>query len=423
MKRHGFLRSTAVLMSGTVVAQALAFAFSLLLARLYDDVSFGHYAVFTSTLAILGVLSTGAYDKALIFSASERRYRAVVLVVLVVSAGVAAAVVVFGLLAQLAIGLWGDTATAVGQVLLLATATLCYAWSQLYVYSSLRREAPRDVAVAKVGQSALTGAAQSGFGMLSLVHGLSIGHAVGLLVFPVALRRSLRAAGVRFTRLTQVAARSTARKLSVYPRFVCLNEVLDAVSNQAPLLLIGALFSLGTLGQYGFAMRMLAAPAALVGQAVSQTFLQQIGVGRLSAPETRRLMFRVWGALFLVGILPFGIVFLFGDVIFSTVFGATWVEAGQIAAISAPLLLARFMSSPTSSIVYKLEMQRMQFVFSVAGTVIRTVPVFTALAGATLRQVIIMQTVGEILMILAFNATALRRLQRGSRGARVPGNA
>jgi hypothetical protein len=120
--------------------------------------------------------------------------------------------------------------------------------------------------------------------------------------------------------------------------------------------------------------------------------------------------------LALLGLLPFGAVLLWGDVIFAFVFGQTWGEAGAVAAVSAPLLLARFISSPTSAIAYRLDMQPQQFLFSTIMVFARTAPVLFAFRGATLGQVILLQTIGELAVIGAFNLIALSRLARYSNG-------
>jgi len=421
--RIDVLSNTLVLLAGTVAAQAIAFAFSVLLARRYGEDAFGYYAVFLSALGIAGIVSTGAYDKAIVFSSSTRRYRALVMLVLGIATTLAVAILAVTLLIWLAGRLTGHvffSAELVPLAVALAMATFAHAGTQVFVFSALRSARVRDLSTTKVVQSTVTGVSQTTLSVASSGGGLIVGHVVGQLVF--AARAVHIAIGVlqRWSSWNVRAMRSTARRHMRFPLYVCPTELLDVVSAQLPLLLIGALYSVGTLGQYAFAQRMLSAPAAVLGQAVSQSFLKGISADSMTADETRRLMFRVWVSLFAVGIVPFGVVLLFGPRTFGWVFGDQWIAAGVLAAASTPLLLARFVSSPTSVIAYRLDMQRTQLMLSIVVTLVRALPVLAALVGATLVQVIVMQSLGEMAVIVAFNWRALRQLRLSEATGRVP---
>lgn len=421
--RVGILSNTVVLLSGTVAAQAIAFGFSILLARLYGEEAFGYYAVFLSALSIAGILSTGAYDKAIVFSSSPRRYHALVMLVMGIASTLALGILVVTVVAWFAGRLIGREFVD-GDAVLLATAlsvaTFAHASTQVFVFSALRSARVIDLSATKVLQSTLSGGSQASLSSVASNAGLIWGHVFGQLVFAVRTSRIAYYILRRWSVWQLRAMRSTARKHLRYPMYVCPNELLDVVSAQLPFLLIGALFSVGTLGQYAFAQRMLSAPSAVLGQAVSQSFLKGIASDSISALETRQLMLRVWVALFAVGVVPFGLVFVAGPRVFAFVFGEQWVAAGAIAAASVPLLLARFVSSPTSVIAYRLGMQRTQLVLSVIVALVRAVPVFAALGGATLIQVILMQSVGEILIIVAFNSRALRQLRLSDDSTKRP---
>jgi O-antigen/teichoic acid export membrane protein len=412
----GFVRSATILLSGTVLAQGITFAAALALARLFDETAFGHFAAFTSVLAILVILSTGSYDKALMFAGSQRRFHSLVLIVL----GLAIALTSFSLLVgTIAISVGVVLPGAFGridQLLSLSLATIGFACGQVFIFMALRAKRNSHVAATKVGQSAVTATAQLGLGELGARFGLSIGHALGWALFIPLVYLQLRRGGLRLTRRMLLAVRSSLRRFAAYPRYVCVNELFDSLSQQIPLILIATLISIETLGHYSFSYRLMAGPSALLGQAVSQSFLQRIGGGLFDPVAIRALLLRVWRTLLLLAIVPFGIMGIWGEEIFVLLFGTNWAEAGRISAASTPLLLARFVSSPTSPIVYRLELQRQQFFLSILMIVARSAPIALAMGGATIYQVIAVQSVGEIGVIIAFNLTALRALASRRRG-------
>jgi O-antigen/teichoic acid export membrane protein len=114
----------------------------------------------------------------------------------------------------------------------------------------------------------------------------------------------------------------------------------------------------------------------------------------------------------LIGVVPFYLLFLSGESIFLWVFGSVWAEAGQMAEALAALLFFRFVSSPTSTIYYKLNLQRAQLIYCIIAFIVRTLPIFLIFQGFGIIQVLIVQVVGEICVIIAFNITALIAIKK-----------
>jgi O-antigen/teichoic acid export membrane protein len=410
-----FAKGAASLASGTTIAQAIAFAFTFALARLYDESAFGHFTVFLSCLGILFVLSTGSYDKVVMFARSPRRLNALVTLVWTIASAVALCTVLSGLL-FLAMG-WASPfgLTRFEHAVALPLACLLFVGSQLSVSVCLKADRLTRLAGLKVAQSTVAGSSQCALAWASQGVGLALGQVAGLFVMALPAVAILRDALAGLSRRGWMRLLASARRFSRYPKFLYPSELLDAFANQAPLLAIGSVFSLEVLGAYGFAQRILAAPAALVGQAVGQTFLQHIGRRDMDHSAIKRLMARVWLAMGGLGVVPFTALFVFGGPLFETVFGAQWRSAGEIAGASAPLLFLRFVSSPTSTIYYRLELQSWQLALVVVALIVRTAPVFTHFLGADIIEVIYLQTAGEVMVVGVYNVIAWRRLGRWGR--------
>jgi O-antigen/teichoic acid export membrane protein len=410
-----FAKGAVSLASGTTIAQAIALAFTFALARLYDESAFGHFTVFMSCLAVLGVLSTGSYDKAVMFAHSPRRLSALITLVWTIAAAVALLVLLSGLV-SIAMG-WASPfgLTRIDHAVILPLACLLFAGSQLSVYACLKSGRLTRLAGFKVTQSAIAGGSQCTMAGVSQGAGLALGQTAGLLAMALPAMIILRKTVVDVSGGAWMRVLASARRFSRYPKYIAPSDLLDALSNQAPLIAIGSIFSLEVLGAYGFAQRILAAPSALVGQAVGQMFLQHIGRRDMNHSAIRRLMTRVWFAMGGLGVVPFGVLFLFGGPLFEFVFGAHWRGAGEIAAASAPLLFVRFISSPTSTIYYRLELQSWQLAVVVVALIVRTAPVFTHFLGASIFEVIYLQTAGEVMLVGIYNVVAWQRLGRPGR--------
>jgi O-antigen/teichoic acid export membrane protein len=408
-----FLVSVSTLMMGTGAAQAITFGASFLLARLYGPAEFGHYSIFVGYVAVLGAASTGALDRIVLLGRSAGDARRAATVALFFAACVAAAISIVGMILS-ATGTPGWLPlTAVDIALFAPLFILSYAGCQVFAYSCLREHRVGRLATAKVVQSATMAVTQVLASIVRQVPGLIVGYVVAWTIMLIA--------GLRWRLIQGHLAHDLRRRTIMcviqrhwrYPRYIMPNELLDNLSNQAPLFLIGVLVSVQSAGHYGLALMMLSAPAALLGQAVGQAFLQYVGRQGHDGRALRQAMVRVWCGMGLIGAVPFATVMIFGPAVFGMAFGQAWEGAGTIAQNLAPLLLARFASSPTSSIYLKLNLQREQWWFALAGAFYRTAIYASAAFGIDLVTLIRIQVMMEIVAIVIYNQIALRRLNSG----------
>jgi O-antigen/teichoic acid export membrane protein len=409
--KRRFLANVSMLMSGTVVAQAITMGFSFALTRLYAPAEFGHYSIFMGCASVLAAASTGAFDRVIILEKSDREARQAAVIVFALAFGMATVVSVAGMLSVLTGLSTLLPLTRYDLILFLPTFMICGAGAQVFLYSSLREDRIRGYAGFKVGQSLMTGTVQVGMASLKAVPGLIIGTVLGwLLLFMAGLRWRLFGGSLRRD-LRLKTLRAFGRRHWRYPRYIMPNEVLDNLSNQAPVFLIGTFMSLTVAGHYGLALMMLSAPAAVAGQAVAQVFMQYMGRYGDDPTALQSMMIRIWMAMALIGIIPFGAILFGGDVIFGVAFGSDWNEAGRIASYLSILLSVRFVSAPTSTVYLKLAMQREQWRFVVAAACYRTAIYSLAAFEVDIAKILMLHVVVEVSAILLYNLVALRRLR------------
>jgi len=406
-----FLVSASTLMSGTLFAQAITFALSLLLTRLYDPGEFGRYSIFVGVAGVLGAMSTGALDRIVLLGRTRSEARRAATTVFLLTVGLAGVVaLVGGLLWSLGL----DRSLPLHGVDLAILAPLFmigFAAAQVFTYSCLREGRVRTLAALKVGQSATMGLVQLALSWFHSLPGLILGSIAGWIVLAASGMRWRLAQGFLLRDLRPVAVGALIRRHWRYPRYVLPNEILDGLSNQAPVFLVGTFVTLSAAGQYGLAIMVLSAPSALVGQAVGQAFLQHMGPHENDPRTLEQAVWRIWLGLAGAGLIPFGVLLIFGPELFSFGFGGRWLQAGIIAQHIAPLLLLRFTSSPTSTLYWKLKMQREQWWFSLAAACYRPLCYGLTVFGFSLNFVIVLHVAIESLAIILFNVFTLRRLR------------
>jgi O-antigen/teichoic acid export membrane protein len=405
------LRNSLILTSGTVASQILGFCFSLILARVYQSAEFGLFTIFLSIVSIVAIICTASYDKAIMFTNSKRQAMSVSAVIITITMVISLSLIFSCFLLYFTLGIKElEKNIYPGFFIILFFGIILSSLYQIFLFYNLKSGRLGLIAGTKVGQSVATGGSQFGLSFIFNSVGLIIGYLVGLVVNAFILLSILRKDGFRRREFNRRRMASTARRFKTYPQYVLPIELIDNASHQIQLLLISAFFSISTLGHFAFGQRVLSAPAAVVGQAIGQAFFHAIRHKETESKAIRSIMFRTWVSLFAIGLVPFAVLMLYGSQIFMLVFGSGWEEAGAMAAYCSPLLFARFVSSPTSSIYLHLKMQRAQMFFVIAGFFYRTGSILLYFAGFDIYNIIIFHSAIEIIFIIIYNVFAVRRL-------------
>ena len=154
--------------------------------------------------------------------------------------------------------------------------------------------------------------------------------------------------------------KSIALEYKDFPSFTLPATFIDVISQQLPILMIAAFFSSGMSGSYFFALRIMAAPAVLIGFAYSQTFFQKFTayIKESNYKAAKKFLYRSWLLLFALICVPAIILIFWSVPLFSFIFGSDWSQSGTIASILIFYVVFSFISSPTSSTYVALRMQR-----------------------------------------------------------------
>ena len=147
-----------------------------------------------------------------------------------------------------------------------------------------------------------------------------------------------------------------------FPIYSSWSILLNIISWQLPVLMLGAFFSPAVVGFYALGFRILQMPMSLIGGAIGQAFFQR------AAKATGNIASLVGGLfqrLLTVALLPSLVLAIIGKDLFIFVFGHNWSEAGVYAQVLALWALVWFISSPLSTIYIVLEQQNTELTINV----------------------------------------------------------
>lgn len=353
-------------MSGTTFSQIIPIVATVFIARLYSSEEFGEIELFLKLSTFLIVVSTLRYELAIplpkldshafyLFHFSMRWN------------------VIFLVLSQLLITL---------AYFFLNPFLGTYAFSHFYLLLpgfvflssfmlqaenwSLRFERFTLLSWSKVGNAFANNLSKIGFGLMSfgpigLIFGNIIGGLIGGLIY---LPSTIKAYKTNPTLNKKPQRLVSARIFRDFPFVNAPHAIADALKEIAVVLLFTHYFGIDIVGYYYFALKIIRIPISLVGMAFAQVFYSKAAKIISEKDSLKAYVGKNIRDLFLISIVPAGILFFFGEQIFTIAFGNEWRFAGRLAEINAPVLLVIFISSPLSRIPMLLGAQRQFFVIS-----------------------------------------------------------
>ena len=136
------------------------------------------------------------------------------------------------------------------------------------------------------------------------------------------------------------------KKYSEFPKYSLPAGFINILSNQAPIIMLSVYFGTTISGIYSLVNRAMGAPSKLVSSATSEVFRQKATEEYNLNNNCKDLYIKTFKGLFLLSLIPFFIVIIFGPDLFSFIFGQDWTQAGYYARYLSLFFMLRFCISP-----------------------------------------------------------------------------
>lgn len=418
VKNSLFLRQIGVLSTGNAASYLLAFALLPLLTRLYPKEAFDWLTLYMSWVSVLGLVSTLQYDQALVVAKQKLEQS------FLLGLGVLSATLLFcvGTLFYVFLGaemdwMQGYDVRFIGLVLLGMWVAALY---QLFLQWLNRQERYAAMSVNKVVVAVTTVGAQLLFWKWSVVGvllGLVAGHVLGKAVsLVVAIPEFMASIGQVF-RSAWTQTKGLIEAFSDFQRWSLPVVLVDRVAFELPVFLISFWFT-DALADYGMAYRVLMLPMALIVSSYAQVFMRKAADYLAQNKEVVPLIYKTW---LLVGggmLIPFIVLFFYGELLFAWIFGEVWASAGAIAALLVPFQWISVMSSTTSVTFTVLRKQAYQFAFSVLSVVYRLASFWLGYQMGELKLALIYFSVSHIVALIGYNLLMIWQCKKAHQAQR-----
>lgn len=387
-------------MSGTALAQALQFAVSPILSRLYAPSAFGLLGVFLAAKSVLFVVSAAKYELSLVLPDRD----GVAANLFVLGMGLVATTSA-GVLVAVAVG--RDSLSAlIGEPTLapylwwLPLAVLAAGSYRVLNYWATRNQHYTRLSISQGIRSVGVAGTQVPAGYVQLGPGGLIGGQVaGEMLATVTLGAQILREDWRSIRgaLSLSTLRAAARRYRKFPLYTAPQDLVNSVSQNVPSFLLVFFFDPAAVGFYWFTWRLLKAPSRLVKEAVRKVFYQRISDKHNAGDPLLPDFWRTTAGLLALALVPVLVIGLAGPPLFEFVFGDEWTRAGHYAQWLVLWWFFGFANVPAMMLIHTFGLQHLLFGYEVGQAVARVGAIaLGAYLGDDLTAIMLFALVGAV---------------------------
>lgn len=371
--RSPFVRSVVVVASGAAGAQAIAVAVSPVLTRIYSAEAFGMLGTFTAILSLAAPIAALTYPTAVVLPRRDEEALKLLRLSAIITLAVSS-------LLTVAIWLGGESAaSALGFELIdaaafwLPLAVLLTAFNVMAKQWLIRKGAFGVVARTALLRSSFVNGAKVLTGFVFPV-GITL---IVLTVMGQAVHSLLMVSGIRRRTSIRYSDPPNAKEPTIaelawrhrdFPLFRMPQDFINAVSQSFPIILIAGLFGPEAAGFYVLSRIVMGAPSALVGASVYDVLYPRLSEAVHRGEDLYSMIVKATVGLAAISILPFGLVVIFGPMLFGFIFGGEWAAAGEYARWLALLFLFNMINKPSVAAVPLLGIQRGLLIYEIIST-------------------------------------------------------
>lgn len=377
LKKNKFIKNVLILATGTAAAQLITMILSPIITRMYGPEAFGMLGVFQAVLNILTPIAALTYPIAIVLPKKEEEVKGLIRLSLLIT--ITIATICFILLYSFKnkiIVLFN--LNEISSFLYLIPVVIVFAGiMQVTEQWLIRTKQFRVNARVTYLNSIIINTSKIGIGSFYPIP--------SVLITLSALGDALKAVmmvlwGKKFTSnidsknvMKKISLREIAKKYYDFPVFRAPEVFINAISQGLPVLLLTAFFGPASSGFYTIGRTVLRMPSQLIGKSVGDVFYPRIVEAAQNKENITSLIKKATLTLSVIGILPFGIVILFGPTLFSLVFGDDWIVAGEYARYIALWTYFGFINRPSVRSLPVLNAQKFHLIFTLAMLVLRVI--------------------------------------------------
>lgn len=338
------------LFSGSTISQIIAFGFSPILYRLYEKNDYGIFGYYVALVTVLGSFSSLQYLQAIFLEEKESDSKSIVWLNRVVN-------FLVSLVCLLVVWIFNEPISQMlkspdlGPWLYLLPFSLFFmGQNEIYRVWSSRKKKFKLLAENSIITAITVPVFSISFGIWkSGPMGLFVGYLLSQLIPALVLEyRIPREQRVLWSDFNLVKIKEFAWKYRKFPKINLPSDIINRLSNQIPVFMLGQFGVVSGIAIYGLCARILSLPSQVISSAIGEIFRQRASLDYLQKGSFNSIFLQT---LKLTGGISFVIilgVLILGPWFFGFIYGEQWVEAGDLSRYLILFFMVKFIVSPLS---------------------------------------------------------------------------
>lgn len=377
---NDFVRNVSTVGGSIALVQAINLIAMPFITRLYGPESFGTAAAFFSILTILTPIATLGYANAIALPEHDNDALALVRLSLTSGLAISSLSLIVILVGKPWLAQWLHLTLSPNLLYLIPVSLLITSLGSVAGQLATREGFFKQKSLANIESSIL-------INVLKVIGGNLAPSGLLLIIFNIVsqiLNFALQTFHIPKNNLFKfslwLSLQGTRQAAITYRDFAVYRmpqSILNASAVGLPVILLTSLFGSSASGQYSLAVSILGVPTMLLGQAVGEVFYPKISRAiATKSHQSSQMLLKVSAVLLILGIIPFGLIMLFGSWLTKLIFGNQWQLAGEYAMVLAPWMLMVLISRVSTAAAPALKLQRFLLIREIFSVLLRALALY-----------------------------------------------
>lgn len=355
IQRTEIIKNASVLVSGTLIAQAIPILLQPFLRRYFEPDEFGFYSVYVSIIGILLVISSFRYEQTIVLPKDDDDAVSLVNISILISIGfnllVLSLVLIFS--SQL-LNLLSLPYSRRYILYLIPAGTFLLSIFQVFNFWLIRKKRFKAISINKLSRRSVEGIGQSIFAVVKQPGGLIFGDIIGQAANGIVSGYQSFKSGYSLAKISSTDFRGLLKRYIDFPRYSLLPALMSTVCFMLPVVFINRYYSAEYAGYFDLTKLILSVPLALIASSFSSVVLNKTSECYRENKSYFKEIKPLVGIVVLISILEIAIILLWSETLFSFVFGEKWSVSGTLAKVLVFPFALNFITSSFTSLFVAL---------------------------------------------------------------------
>jgi O-antigen/teichoic acid export membrane protein len=358
-----FIKNIFILATGTASVQVLNFALTPIITRLYSAEAFGALGLFSSIIGLVVVISALSYPIAIVFVKDEFQYKNLVSISLKLT-------LTIGVFLSFILILLTNNFTFYFNDIIWYICIAFFPASVATIYSQILLRQKEFRIIAYIGFAAALAVAVSKL-LTGVFHptstALILSAILGFTLSAVIMHLSIFGISLPLKKIMLSATEiSVMKEFKQFPLYRLPHSFNAALAQLVPIVLLTTHFGVREAGYFVLTRTVLMVPVTLLGKAVYDVAYPKLSADFGVKPITRFLLYTTT-SLIVISLFPLTVIVIWGQELFSWVFGEGWSRAGLYASCMSLWYVFNIANRPSVAAISILGLDKFLLINGILG--------------------------------------------------------